>query len=655
MQQAYPSLSRVPETGSIAIGSSDEKRLLEIWETAQGWRGWLSTVDHKTIGLRYLVTAFFFLLVGGIEALLIRLQLARPNQAILTPEQYSQMFTMHGITMIFLYALPILSGFSNYLWPLLLGSRDMAFPRLNAFSYWSFLFAGVFLYVSFPFGNAPNAGWFNYVPFSGPVYNTGPNIDIYALGMVFLGISTTVGAINFIVTLFRLRTPGMSINRVPILVWGTLTASLANLAAIPAVSLAFFLLWMDRNIGTHFFNVLQDGKPLLWQHLFWIFGHPWVYVIVLPAMGIVSDALPTFCRRPLVGYSAVALSTVSTMLLGFEVWVHHMFTTGLPPLTLSFFGAASMAISIPSAVAVFAWIATIWTGHPVFKTPFYFFAGFILLFVMGGVSGVMTAAVPLDLQLNETYFIVAHLHYVLLGINVFPVIGGIYYWFPKFTGRMMNERLGKWSFWVMFTGFNLGFFPMHIAGLMGMPRRIYTYGPEMGWSTVNMVSTIGSFLFASGILIFLFNLMISLRRGQAAGDNPWDAPTLEWSTPSPPPVYNFRVIPIIASRHPLWEDRLDEKAERSSLDKGYTLLQGRETMGTSAMDSEPELILKMPGDSYTPLLLALFASGLFTGMLLHAVILTYVMAAACMISIIAWLWPEKVLLQRLDKLEEYHG
>ncbi|MBC7575277.1 MAG: cytochrome c oxidase subunit I, partial [Herminiimonas sp.] len=602
---ASASSLRIPEIGQAPPGSTAERTLAAAWEGASGWRGWLSSVDHKVIGLRYIVTAFAFLLLGGVEALLMRLQLAGPDLTLLTPEQYSQLFTMHGVTMIFLYSLPILSGFSNYLWPLLIGSRDMAFPRLNALSYWVFLFAGIFLYASFPIGQAPNAGWYNYVPFSGPEYNTGPNVDVYALGMVLLGISTTVGSVNFIVSLFRMRAPGMSINRVPILVWGTLTASTANLLAIPAVSLAFFLLWMDRQIGTHFFDVAAGGKPLLWQHLFWIFGHPWVYAVVLPAMGIVSDALPTFCRRPLVGYSAVALSTMATMLVGFEVWIHHMFATGLPTLALSFFGAASMVISIPSAVAVFAWIATIWLGKPVFKTPFLYFAGFVLLFVMGGVSGVMTAAVPLDLQLNETYFIVAHLHYVLLGINVFPVIGGITYWFPKFTGRMMHERLGKWTFWIMFVGFNLGFFPMHVSGLLGMPRRIYTYGADMGWSTVNLITTIGSFVFAIGILMFIVNVVWSLRRGVPAGANPWDAPTLEWSIPSPPPAYNFAVIPIIASRHPLWEDMLDESPQRSKLHEGLLLMQGRETIGTSALDALPDVILKMPGDSYAPFFLAL--------------------------------------------------
>lgn len=637
---------RLPALGSAPPGSEAERHLARQWQGAKGWRGWFTTVDHKRIGLRYIVTAFLFLLLGGVEALLMRVQLASPDMHVLTPEQYSQLFTMHGITMIFLYALPILSGFSNFLWPLLLGSRDMAFPRLNAFSYWTYLFAGLLLYASFPLGAAPNAGWFNYVPLAGRTYDPGPNIDVYALGMVLLGVSTTVGAINFIVSLLRLRAPGMTISRVPILVWGTLTASAANVMVIPAVSLAFFLLWMDRQVGTHFFEVAAGGKPLLWQHLFWIFGHPWVYAIVLPAMGIVSDALPTFCRRPLVGYSAVALSTMATMLLGFEVWIHHMFATGLPNLALSFFGAASMVISIPSAVAVFAWIATIWLGRPQFKTPFLFFAGFVLLFTMGGVSGVMTAAVPLDWQLNETYFVVAHLHYVLLGINVFPVIGGIHYWFPKFSGRMLSERLGKWSFWVMFSGFNIGFFPMHIAGLLGMPRRVYTYSGEMGWGAVNMVSTLGSFLFAAGILLFLVNVAISLRRGALAGANPWNAPSLEWSIPSPPPEYNFAVIPIIASRHPLWEDELDESPARSSLDYGYLLADGRETIGSTMLNANADVILKMPGDSWAPFALGVALLLLFACMLLHAWAVALLMVGAAALSLLAWLWPTRTLGQR---------
>ena len=631
--------TRTPDIGRATPEA--EARLKEVWETKPGLIGWLSSVDHKEIGLRYIVVAFIFLLMGGAEALIIRLQLARPDAGIVSPEAYNQLFTMHGVTMLFLYALPVLSGFSNYLWPLMLGTRDMAFPRLNALSFWLFLFAGFFLYAGFATGQGANAGWFNYVPLSGPVYGTGPNIDIYALGMVLLGLSTTVGAANFVVTLFRLRAPGMSINRVPILVWGTLVASVANLIVIPSVSLTFFMLWLDRNIGTHFFDSGAGGQALLWQHLFWIFGHPWVYVVVLPAMGIVSDALPTFCRRPLVGYSAVAMSTVSTMLIGFEVWVHHMFATGLSSLALAFFGAASLIIAIPSAITVFAWLATIWGGRPVFRVPFYYFAAFVLLFVIGGVSGVMTAAVSLDWQLNETYFVVAHLHYVLLGINVFPVIGGIYYWFPKFTGKMAGEKLGKVTFWVLFTGFNMAFFPMHILGLLGMPRRIYTYAPGMGWATLNLIVSLGAFLFAAGILMFLTDIVIALKRGKPAGANPWDAATLEWSVPSPPPAWNFTVIPVIASRHPLWEDRLDDQDQRSQLDKGYTLLDGREIVATTPMDAEPNAILIMPGDSLAPLVLGLTSSAIFAALLCHAWIWTGLAAAATGGTLVWWLWPSK--------------
>jgi len=636
---------RAPLIAHATDESPSSDALRKSWEGEPGIRGWLSTVDHKEIGKRYIVTAFIFLIIGGLEAAVMRWQLAQPNGTLLTSEQYSQLFTMHGVTMIFLYALPVLSGFSNYLWPLMLGSRDMAFPRLNALSYWVFLFAGIFLYCSFPLGEAPDGGWFNYVPYASRAYNPGPNIDVYALGMVLLGVSTTVGSINFIVTLIRTRAPGMSINRVPIIVWGTLTASVCNVFAVPAVSLAFFLLWMDRQFGTHFFDASAGGQPLLWQHLFWMFGHPWVYAIVLPAMGIVSDALPTFCRRPLVGYTAVALATVMTMVLGFGVWVHHMFATGLPAMSLSFFSAVSMVVVIPSVVAVFAWIATIWTGRPVFTTAFLFFAGFVLLFVIGGLSGFMTAAVPVDWQLTHTYFIVAHLHYTIVGINVFAVIGGIYYWFPKVTGRMMSERLGRWSFWVMFIGFNVGFFSMHIAGLLGMPRRIYTYPGGLGWGTINMVISLGAYLFALGILLFLINVVMSLKRGVHAGRNPWDAPSLEWSTSSPPPPYNFAVIPDVASRYPLWEGRLNEGGDRTSIDDGLLLDKGRETIGTTMLDAEPDVILKMPGDSLAPFWLAVAMTVLFVGLLVHLWWLAGVSTAITLWATIAWLWPQRSLSQ----------
>jgi cytochrome c oxidase subunit 1/cytochrome c oxidase subunit I+III len=628
------------------------RKLDGIWTSGSGVLGWLSSVDHKSIGIRYIVTAFIFLLMGGVEALIMRVQLARPDQHFLTPEQYNELFTMHGVSMIFWYASPILSGISNYIWPLLLGSRDMAFPRLNALSYWIYLFSGIFLYASFAAGVAPDAGWFNYVPYASIDYNPGINIDVYSLALILLGISTTVGAVNFIVTLLRTRAPGMSINRLPIMVWGTLTASVGNVLAVPAVSLAFFLLWLDRRFGTHFYDVPTGGQPLLWQHLFWMFGHPWVYAIVLPAMGIVSDALPVFCRRPLFGYTVVALSTVLTMVLGFGVWVHHMFATGLPNIGMSFFSSASFVIVIPSAVAVFAWTATIALGRPRMTTAFLFFASFIVMFVIGGVSGFMTAAVPVDWQLTDTYFIVAHIHYVLIGINVFPVIGGIYYWFPKMTGRMLSERLGKWCFWLTFIGFNVAFLPMHLTGLRGMPRRIYTYGPDFGWNTLNMISSIGAFVLAIGILLFLVDVAISLRRGARAVDNPWDAPTLEWAVPSPPPDYNFVVIPKVASRHPLWEDRLGETGERSLLNRGWALDDGRETLATTSIDAEPDAILKMPEDSFAPLILAISLSGLFVAMLAQSVGGGALALCVGFIAILTWLWPERVTYQ---PVEASHG
>ncbi|GAC1501888.1 MAG: hypothetical protein NVS1B6_08330 [Steroidobacteraceae bacterium] len=640
---------RTPVVGIDSV--EHQARLLKFWEAASGLKGFFMSVDHKQIGIRYIVTAFVFLALGGVEALIMRLQLSRPNITLLTPGPNNQLLSTHGMTMIFLYASPILSGFSNFLWPLLLGSRDMAFPRLNALSYWIYLAAGLFLYAGFVTGHGPNDGWFNYVPYASRDFNPGINQDVYALGMVFLGISTTVGAANFVVTAFRTRAPGMSINRMPIIVWGTLTASVANLVVVPAVSLAFFMLWTDRQFGTHFFDSAGGGQPLLWQHLFWIFGHPWVYAIVLPAMGMVSDGLPVFCRRPLVGYALVALSTVATMILGFGVWVHHMFATGLPGLGLSFFSGASIVIIVPSAVAVFAWIATIWHGRPVITTAFLFFASMILLFVIGGVSGFMTASVPVDWQLTDTYFVVAHLHYVLIGINVFPVVGAAYFWFPKMTGRLLDEKLGRWNFWTMFLGFNLAFLPMHVTGLLGMPRRVYTYNEYGGWQLLNLITSIGSFIFAIGVLLFFVNVIKSFKSGIATGQNPWDGPTLEWSVPSPPPPYNFAVIPTIASRHPLWEDRIGSDGALSSLTQGMLLDTGKETIATSALDATPEMILEMPQDSAAPVILAVGLCALFAGLLLKLWSLAGVGGLVVAAALLLWMWPRKELRER----EPAHG
>lgn len=629
-----------------------EAKLKEMWESKPGILGWLSTVDHKEIGIMYLVTAFLLLVFGGIEALVMRIQLTSPDAHVVTPAQYNELFSMHGITMIFWYAFPVLSGFGNYFWPLLLGSRDMAFPRLNAFSYWLFLASAIFLYCSFAVGAPPNAGWFDYVPYASRQFNPGPNIDFYTLALIFIGLSWTVGGINFIATTLRNRCPGMSINRMPVIIWGTLSANAAGMLVVPTVSVACFLLWMDRNFATHFFNAQNQGQPVLWQHLFWMFAHPWVYMIVLPAMGIVSDGLPVFCRRPLVGFTAVVLSTVLTQMIGFGVWLHHMFTDGFPALGLSFFGATSLLITIPSAVQVFSWVATIWTGRPVFTTAMLFFTGFIVLFVIGGLSGFMFGAVPVDWQLHNTYFVVAHIHYVLIGINLFPVVGAIYYWFPKMTGRLMNETLGKVNFWIMFAGFNLGFFTMHVTGLLGMPRRVYTYPPGLGWHIPNLITTIGSYILAFGILLFFINVVYSLRRGRHAGPNPWDAPTLEWSMSSPPPPYNFAVIPSVASRHPLWEDRLtEEKDGDTMLDRGMPLDEHHEALGVSVLDGIPDTILKMPSPTCLPLLLTLCISAGFAGLISHLWWISYAGLALGIVVTLIWLWPRAEYGQR----EVLHG
>ena len=616
-----------------------EDRLTYLWETPKTVRGWLGTVDHKELGIRYLVTAFIFLLVGGVEALLVRIQLARPDMTFLSPEAYDQIFTMHGVTMIFWYASPILSGFAIYMIPLMIGARDVAFPRLNSFTYWSFLFSGVLLYISPFFRQAPHGGWFAYVPYTLTEYSPGIGMDIYALALIFITISTTANAINFVVTILRLRAPGMAISRMPLFAYSTLTISLVILFALPALSAACVFLELERRWGMHFFGVAGGGDIFLWQQLFWFFGHPWVYVIFLPATGMISMIIPVFSRRPIVGYAWVAISTMLTGLVGFGVWLHHMFTVGMSDMAMSFFSAGSMTISIFTTIQVFAWLATIWKGKPVATASMYYASASVALLVIGGLSGIFTGIIPVDWQVHNTYYVVAHIHYVLIGANVFPVFAGFYYWLPKMMGRMMNETLGKLSFWVMFIGFNVGFFPMHITGLLGMPRRVYTYPAGMGFATPNLITTIGAFVLAVGILVFVVNVIYSLRRGAIAGPNPWDAPTLEWSVSSPPPPYNFTVIPSVASRHPLWEQRLGEGDGTSVLERGLVLDHEHETLGVTAMDAEPDVILKMPGESYAPFLMTLCLSALFTGLLAHIWALAGAGVFLGIIVGIFWLWP----------------
>src|SRR4030088_1397391 len=537
--------------GPPALGTA----LGETWKTPSSLWGALATVDHKIIGRRYIVTAFVFLALGGILAVLIRIQLAQPEARLLGPDRYNPIFTMPGTNMMFLFAVPVMEAMAVYLVPLMVGTRNIAFPRLNAFSYWMFLAGGALLWIAFALDMGPDVGWFAYVPLSGPQYAAGKRADMWAQMITFTEVSALAVSVEIVVTVLKQRAPGMSLDRIPLFVWSMLVTSFLVIMAMPAIMIASTSLILDRLIGTHFFNPAEGGDVLLWQHLFWFFGHPEVYLIFLPAVGMVSTMVATFARRPVFGYLPLVMALIATGILAFGLWVHHMFVTGLPRLGESFFTASSMAIAVPAGVQVFCWLATLWDGKPVFKTPLLFVIGFIVTFVIGGLTGVMVASVPFDTQVHDTYFVVAHFHYVLIGGAVFPLLGAIYYWFPKMTGRMMSESLGKWAFWLIFVGFNLTFFPMHILGLQGMPRRIYTYPANMGWNFWNFVSTIGAFTIAAGTLVFFIDAIRSVRRGPPAGDNPWDAPTLEWATSSPPPSYNFVRIPVVDGADPLWEQR----------------------------------------------------------------------------------------------------
>ena len=615
--------------GGAALGST---RLIALWETPPTLWGWLTTIDHKLISRRYLVTAFLFLLAGGLEALLIRYQLVSPGRTALTGDDYNQLYTLHGMTMIFWYAAPVLSAFGNFLVPLLIGARDMAFPRLNALSYWAFLLSGLFLYLSVPLHMSPNAGWFAYAPLTLAAYSPGAGMDFYALSLIFLSVSTTVGAINFIVTICRLRAPGMSLTRMPLLMYSTMTTSVLVIVALPALSAACVMLLLERHWGFHFFGP-AGGDPLLWQHLFWFFGHPWVYIIFLPATGMVSMLLPVYARRPIVGYHFVAWSTMLTGVAGLMVWVHHMFAAGVAHRAMSLFSAASMTISVFSTIQVFAWIATLWRGRPVLSTSLLFALGFIATFIVGGLSGVVTALIPVDWQLHDTYFVVGHIHYVLIGANLFPVLAALYHWFPKMTGRLLDERLGYWSVGLAFTGFNLGFFPMHIAGFLGMRRRVFSYAANAGLDIINLLVTIGAVVLALGLLLTLINVFVSLRRGRVASADPWHADTLEWSLPSPPPSYGFEQIPAVRSRHPLWDVQSD------TVPPGPRLDDARCTLTTSFVHARVTGRLRMPGDSIAPLLVTLAAFAVCTAVLSDDIRAIAVAAGAVTVAVLVWLWP----------------
>jgi cytochrome c oxidase subunit I len=535
-------------------------------EAREGWLSWVASVDHKQLGIMYLLGAFVFFVVAGVLALLMRVQLAVPNNHFLSPQMYNQFFTMHGTTMIFLVVVPMLVGFATYMVPLMIGARDMAFPRLNALSFWVQIFGGLMLYFSFATsgvnGGAPAVGWFSYAPLSETAYSYGPGVNYWILGLLGIGVGTLSAGINLMATIITMRAPGMSIRRLPLFVWMTLVTGFLIVVVMPILNAGLVMLLADRMLNAHFFRADTGGSAVLWQHVFWAFGHPEVYIMVLPAFGIISEVIPVFSGKPIYGYDFVAASTLAIAFLSLTVWAHHMFAVGLGHAFDLFFAISSMAIAVPTGVKIFNWTATMYQGRVRLTTAMLFAVSFILMFTIGGLSGVAFAVVPIDWQLTDSYFVVAHFHYVLFGGTAFALFAGVYYWFPKISGRMLDERWGKVHFWLTFIGFNLTFMIQHALGMLGMPRRVFTYPALPGWEAMNMISTVGAFMLAFSVLILMINVAISLRSGAIAGDNPWDAWTLEWATTSPPPPENFTRVPPIRGRRPLWDlahpDRTDE-------------------------------------------------------------------------------------------------
>jgi len=629
---------RIVRDGPKLKGAKLEARLERTWRRPPGFLGWLATVDHKEIGRRYIVTALIFLALGGAVALLMRLQLARPDNALIGASRFNELFTMHGSTMMFLFAVPVMEGVAVYIIPLMLGTRSTGFPRLNAFSYYMYLFGGLMLWGAFALNIAPDIGWFAYTPLSGPQFSPGKRADIWAQMITFTEVSALAAAVVLVATILKTRAPGMTLSRMPLFAWAMLVVAAMIIFAMPSVALASSMLISDRLVGTQFYNQFEHGDALLWQHLFWFFGHPEVYIIFLPATGFVSVIVETFCRRPVFGYPVVVLALISTGILAFGLWVHHMFATGLPRVGYSFYTAASMTVAVPTALQIFCWLATMWDGRPRFEVPMLYVVGFIVTFVIGGLSGVIIASVPLDLELHDTYFIVAHFHYVLIGGAVFPLLGILTYWFPKITGRMMNETLGKIGFWTIFLGFQLAFFPMHFAGLLGMPRRVYTYPAGLGLELPNLLSTIGAFVVAASVLLFVVNGLWSLYRGAIAPPNPWDAASLEWATTSPPPVYNFEHIPVVQSRTPLW----DEKGELPVV-TGLRVDE-KETLLTTVVAATPDLREPVPQASLWPFIAAVATGILFIASIFSpwAILFGAIPAA---IALTAWFWPKDMKRQ----------
>ena len=608
-------------------------RLMKAWGDEPGFWGWLTTIDHKRIAHRYLITAFVMFFLAGMAAFAMRLQLARAENGLIGPDLYNQLFTMHGTTMMFLFAVPVMEAVGIYLVPLMVGSRAIAFPRLNAFSFWIYLFGSAMVWIAFMLNIGPDTGWFSYTPLAGPEYAPGKRVDFWAQTITFSELSAIAVAISLVATILKQRAPGMSLNRIPLFVWAIFVMSMMVIFAMPSVMVASSFLIMDRLVGTHFFNPAEGGDSLLWQHLFWFFGHPEVYIILIPGLGIVSAIVATFTQHKVFAYPIMVLALLAIGFFSFGLWVHHMFATGLPHLGNSFYTAASMVIAIPSGVQIWCWITTLWQGKPRFVTPLLFVVGFLVIFVLGGLTGVMVASVPLDLQLHDTYFVVAHFHYVLIGGGVFPLLGGIYYWYPKITGRLMSEKLGQWNFWLLFIGFNLAFFPMHQLGLAGMPRRVYTYSEGLGWDPLNQLSTFGAIMVASSFVLLLINLFRSAKHGEIAGANPFNAPSLEWATPSPPPPYNFTHIPLVTSGHPLWKNKGHLPVMRG------LKVDERELVLTTVLDAKPDIREHAMPATIWPLITAITVSVMFIATIFTPWGLV-VGSIPIGVAVIGWFWPK---------------
>jgi len=528
------------------------KPLPDIRST-NGLLQWIASVDHKQIGIMYLVSAMFFFLFGFVEAMLMRIQLAQPENTFLSAETYNQIFSMHGTTMIFLVLMPIMIGFATYFLPLMIGANEMAFPRLNAFSFWMFLLGGIILYFSYFAGGAPNVGWFSYAPLSEKYYSYSPGVDYWTLSILLMGIGSIGAALNFIITTLTMRAKGLHLTRVPLFVWMVFVNSFLILSAFPVLNAGLVMIFLDRQMDAHFFTTATGGSAIMWQHVFWVFGHPEVYILALPAFGIISEVIPVYSRRPIFGYEFIAASSVAIVLLSFGVWAHHMFAVGLGTTFDAFFAATSMLIAVPTGVKIFNWAATMWGGSVRFTTSMLFALALLIDFTIGGLEGVGFALVPVDWRLTDSYFVVAHIHYVFIGASLTGGFAGAYYWFPKITGRKLSEKIGKWHFWIFFIGFNCTFFVFHFLGLLGMPRRVYTY-PDLPYlGSLNLFSTISAFVFGFSFLLFFYNIFYSLKKGEKAGDNPWNAWTLEWLTTSPPRLKSFEKLPLVRSRRPLWD------------------------------------------------------------------------------------------------------